>query len=219
MRRQLYVLFSFFLLLIVVSPAKGQGNPFSEAEFQKTWMLALKASSKLTRRIRATEETKSSRNITGTNYYFEEFIPPDRERFVDTISSAGKSFTSEIIKIGKNGFSRDENGIWIEWTGTPHRPRSPKLLPLESEWNKIREFSIARKELDGQQVKLITREETGDRDGIEIKGRYRIWISFDGLIRKTEYMYFEKFTDKWVNRTVTVWEYEAKDIVIESPIK
>ena len=223
MRSVNFRVFPFLQILILgTSGVFAQDKVISSAEFHSLLNGALRAAQNFPRRVTVLEESKLGNKLIGSTRAVEEFLPPDRVRFIDVISSAGKSVKREIIRTGSAGYSKDDNGPWIEWHGGPWRP-SPKYLPPENELDEVRTYVASDEILNGQAMKTIIREENQDSNGILSSERFTIWIGQDGLIYKSEFLRREEkgegMADNRLQSAVAVWNYAPKGIEIKSPIR
>lgn len=200
----------------------SQTSTISRAEFQRLLNGALDASDKFTRRVTVLEETKLGNKLIGSTRAVEEFLPPGRVKYVDVISSAGKSVKREIIRTGNAGYSMDDNGPWIEWHAGPWRPLL-KYLPPENELDEERTYVASDEILNGQAMKTIIREENQNSNGILSSERFTIWIAQDGLIYKSEFLRREEkgegMADIRLQSAVAFWDYDPKGMEIKAPIR
>jgi hypothetical protein len=216
---RLYVI-AIFALLSLWQSTFAQENFIEEAEFVAACTKAADFSTKRQRRITAVEETRIGGNIIGINRYVEEYLPPERARFMDIISSGEKSVTNEVMFIGSAAYSRNGKDPWIQWRGIPVRVPNPKMLP-PTEWldEYQRAFKSSQVFLGDQVLRLVSGETKRTVHGIVYTEQYRVWISLDGFIVKSEYVETQKVSDLRVTFITANWEYEPKDLRIRAPIK
>ena len=210
---------AYVTALMIAGPATVESQMISDVVFQRRLNDATAAAEKFSRRVTVVEETKMGDKLIGTNRTVEDFLPPGRQRYLDITSSGGKSSTREIIQLGSVGYSKEDNGPWIEWTGSPWRPRLPKYLPPRFELEEARTFTSFDEILNGQSVRVYVREENRETNGIRIRERFAVWIAQDGLIYKSEFENIEVISEKRVQRTVAIWDYAPKGLSIERPIE
>lgn len=192
--------------------------PITEEEFDNAWTAALASSEKRNRQVMATAETRSRGNLLSEDGHIEQFIPPDRLRFVDIVSSSGKTVRREFIEIGKAGFERHDYGPWVQYTVTNYsrgRSLKPDILPSPDLMEASAKCNSARVTLDGYLVTMISREWKRQLRA----ERESIWISADGLIVRTENLVVDEVAGPWIKRTVSVWDYAPPAFEIEAPIK
>ena len=217
-----------WMLCIIVglsTLAFPQANIITEVEFDDAWTRALAVSKKKNRQVAAISETKLRGNVVSEDRHFEQFLVPDRLRFVDVIESGNQSVKKEFIEIGKVGYVRQDDGPWVEYDVTAYdrnRNFKPDILPRlvdDLAEKHVSTSTSASTDLDGSVVRLVTRSWKADVNGMLRSGRESIWISAAGVILRTETLLEEEGTSsgRRIKRTQSTWEYDPAQLTIVAP--
>jgi len=204
--------------MIFASAANGQTHAINPDEYEKAIGSAETLSEKRVRRVTTLIETRTKGRITSRERHLEEYVPPNRERFVDTITSGDVTATEEVIQIGRSGFQKKDATPWVEWTGQPFRAIGAGSYFRCSEFStELCTYTSVESELDGQVVRLISRTGEVNLNGLPTREVNKVWISRDGALLKAEILIREGDSKEWTKRIVSKWEYDPLGLEIKAP--
>lgn len=218
MKRALTIASIFVAGCVFASIANGQRSEITQEEYEKAIDTAKTLSEKRIRRVTTVIETRTRGRITSTERHVEEHAPPNRERFVDTITSGDITATEEVIQIGRSGYQKKDATPWVEWTGQPIRAISPGSYFRCSEGlAELCSYASAESELDGQVVHILSRTGEMNIGGLPARAGNKVWISREGALLKTEMLIREGASKEWTKRIVSKWEYDPVGLEIKAP--
>lgn len=210
---------ALFLLVFAFS-VHGQGQDITQADFEKMESIghaglkgkAYRDTSMVEQFVGgAVQKEKTKREIT-------EFLPPNRSRHVSNSVVDGKEVSREVIGDGSSVWVRVNNGQW-EQNPEPMATSMGYLGRAISRSHRIvgtSRSSGSSLTLYEQVIRLSTKA-GGDTWKEEI-ATLRYWVDKDGLFLQKEYETFD-VSSNTVNRRYTFYEYDPKDLKIETPIK
>jgi len=208
----------FLIVYLFASVAKGQQSAINSDEYEKAIDTARTVSNRRNRRVTTVIETRTRGRITSTESHVEEHVPPNRERFVDTITSGDVTATEEVIQIGRSGFQKKDSAPWVEWTGQPFRGIGPGSHFRCSEGlAELCSYTSVEAGLDGRIVRLISRVGEMNIGGLPARAANKVWISGEGALLKSEMLIREGASKEWTKRIVSKWEYDPVGIEIKAP--
>ena len=121
MNRSLKLASIFVASFVFASVADGQRRAITHDDYEEAIDSATAVAEKRIRRVKTVVETRTRGRLTSRSEHLKEYIPPELERFVDTITSGNVSTKEEIIQIGGFGYQKKDRSPWVEWTGRPYR--------------------------------------------------------------------------------------------------
>lgn len=211
----------FFALCIFALPTLAQERVIEKKEFDETYSAALK---KVEKKVnRSTYDSESTwpgyPTFNHRTSSVTETVPPDREHDTTTYARGDTSNKYESIRIGKNYWSRVNDGVWKLNNGFGSGSGSGSGIAAREIERKIEYSKIVGEFRDGVTVDHYQYRQTirweSARGVFDEVTRTDYWIRKDGLPVRYETKTNDALRDRVEKVTIT-WEYPAR-IVIEAP--
>ena len=223
MNRSLTLASILIASFIFAAVALGQQRAITDDEYEETVHSATALSEKRIRRVRTVVETRTQGRLTSRSEHVEEYLPPELERFVDTVRAGDLSSTEEIIQIGRFGYQKKDLTPWVEWTGRPER--GPWLRISEVSHYPVCEakngctYTLQSALLEGAVVRLVSGKDEYGEGSLFASNSVKVWIAGDGALARAELIETRGPANEWVRKQISTWEYDPPGLKIEPPIK
>lgn len=155
--------------------------------------------------------------LSSTTMIIDEYIEPNKQRFISITNSDGKVEKLEMITTGKNYYQRENDGAWTklkDWYG------SDGTMVLKPDTKSI--FTVEDVNVDNRQLKLHTalytyKNEYLDKNGLSFT-QIKSWITKDGWLLKEEIIIGVLEPRKMRLKRTYDYEYNPKNLQIEAPV-
>lgn len=213
----------FFLLvccLFVSLNAFGQAIEISQDEYFKIYRESFERFQSTPVRRRVMKETYFREGKPqGSTETITENISPDRYRRAVTETSGNKTEKLDFIQIGEKFYCKKNKGAWKLGENCDENSGLSGLSSVAS-----REFSLETVVESGKSLKLYRQyivSKIADETGKEtlLYWETKFWIDDKGNLLRSENESGLKESRKIRRRSVTVYEYNPKNLKIEAPIK
>lgn len=205
--------------LAMTTSVFAQAKTISHDDFYEAYRAALDKEETVSwRKITKKQELKNGK-AERTVEITEEFLKPDRRRYVNVQKTDKSSDKNELIQIGKVYYCRKNES---EWTKSENWCSLSGLYATPAD--AISKYSVEAAKINNQQLKLYQNYTTWidkSSDGKKAETHYwheKIWFSKAGLIVRLEIetglVEPQTVYLKWVD----TYEYNPKNIKIEAPV-
>ena len=214
----------WILLLIFIGFISifGQDKTISESEFRVVFDKWNQLSKQKTYRVKVIAESQLNGNVSNfREESYNEFVPPDRRRYVSELKTPTLSNRVETIYIGEKKYTRKNLGEWKEVKVEEKSQRKKDKIIIAEQ---IEYKYIGKESLEGQKANVyeqlvkhkITNEKQATESFSTIKMKY--WFGESGLLLKME-METEITSGIMKSFSRRTWNYEYDpNIKIEAPI-
>ena len=213
----------FVASFIFASAALAQQHAITQDDYEEAIDAATTVAEKRIRRVKTVVETRTRGRLTSKSEHIGDYIPPELERFVDTITSGDVSSTEEVIQIGRFGYQKKDLTPWVEWTGRPNRGPWLRISDISDypvcEAKKGCAYTLQSALLEGAVVRLVSRKSEYGEGSLFSSDFVKVWISRDGALARAELVETRGQSNEWVRKTLSTWEYDPPGLKIEAPIK
>lgn len=211
----------FFILavafLAIASPALAQAGRISEAEYDTAFFKALDAASERNRRVLTVETFYTGSQVTGTRKIVSDFAGPDAERIQVTEEFGEKRSSKDSVQIGQQFFCRDGEKGWKKSAKDCSSARTLAIPDGDYEYSVENDPKMPSGKI---YVKRATFADAGSagRDAVRLKFiEIRFVTGDNGIIKYAETRRGGIGPNGWSSTQVTRYEYDPKDLTIESP--
>jgi hypothetical protein len=209
----------------------GQRKEITKVEFFESYRNAGEKTRKTTYRVVSKNEVFLDNQLQSVQNYTDEFVPPDKKRFVAEIKSSepikNKYLRTERILIGNDEYKRENGGEWVKRTLTttkkPANNNTSKTVENNSKYYLTENVNLGNQPTNLYELTVEYRHPTQTsptNEGKEFVSyrKQKIWISRDGLYLRMEME--DEFPEprKSSSRRTWIYEYDP-NIKIEAPIK
>src|SRR5215218_406295 len=106
----------FFISLLIICGAVcsvlGQAQEITKAEFYSVINNAVEKRGEFSRREKMTLTSYSKGVVNFIEEETDQFLIPDRQRYILIITENGKPDKTELIKVGGKFYQKENNGRW-----------------------------------------------------------------------------------------------------------
>jgi len=214
------IIFLIVFCLGTVFGAFGQTQEITEGEYWGQYRLATGKPFEKSKRI-VTKEENYGEKYSYTREIIDEFLNPDRRRYVETHKEGKRTSKIELIQIGEIFYCRTIESAWKQsekWCG----PMRLSSLPGA----KTSKFTVEETKINNRTVKLYQQYVTYKNEYFSTKDREafnylddKFWVDGNGFIFKREWEIGLLEPKKIFEKRLTTYEYNLKDLKIEAPIK
>jgi len=174
------------------------------------------ATANVDKRIRKviTTDTRYVNNSVET--ITQEFLPPDKSKWL-VVNKSGNSVTQiEIIYIGDLEYRKENNGDWIK-RNLKANSKGGGIDIISRKEEITKEYSIEETKIDNEFFRVLTAKTVNPpKTFFQV---YKVWIDKMGLIYKEESKISSGRIDNLLTSSITNYDYTLKDVKIEAPIK
>jgi hypothetical protein len=213
-------IFSIIFCLATVLSVFSQVQEITNADYWRQYHAAVEMPFETSKRITSKEEYYENGKLGSTTESVDEFLKPDKRRFIETYKSRKSARKDEAIQIGETHYCRENGGAWKKsdgWCIGGIISALPK--PTSSR------FSVEETKINNQTVRLYQQYITykneyspnKDKEGLSYF-QDKFWANSDGFILRREIESGLIEPKRIYNKEVTIYEYNLKDIKIEVPI-
>jgi hypothetical protein len=217
--KTLFLLVIFCLLFSV--NIFNQEKEITRQEYYKAFREASVKGNTIPQRSLAQRENYKEGKLDSTEEYIDEYLTPDKRRYVHSEKFSDRARRIELIQIGKTYFCKRDNEDWKQSASGCDSGSGFGVSKIVSE-----EFTIETIKLQGEKVKVYKNltsyknnsSPNKDKEGLSYY-QNKFWINKDGLIIKLDAINgpIEPKMIYW--QTTNAYEYNPKDLKIEAPIK
>lgn len=203
--------------LAVASPVSGQTGRISQGDYNTALMKALESGSGKNRRVVTAETFYSGARVVGSRKIVSEFAGPDAKWIRVTEEFGDSGSKRDSIRIGDELFCRDAEKNWKR-AGKDCTNSATLVIP-DGDYEYFAETD-AKDPSRKIYVRRATFKDAGlaERDAARLKF---IEIKFaadnSGIVEYTETRRGGIEPNGWSSTQVTKYEYDPKDLKIESP--
>lgn len=210
-----------FLILAFCLNAYGQQKEITEQEFLTARADASKKLTGYNRRLTYKSEAFSLTDGKPTrtiNSIFETILP-DKTRYFVIDLSGDTTKKLEIIRIGFIEYRRVDDGEWTKTDLSGIGSGSGSGTGIGSGNVKISfKYTVDDVALNGQQTKLYESYRTIEWSETTKFSDEKFWINKEGLILKRENKSGYLNPERIESQSVSIYEYNPKDLKIEAPM-
>ena len=226
--RMLFILLILFLIFPVIScgqkeTAKNENKnntskpkKITEQEYENIRKQVQSEVDKKIRRI----TTNEIRNNVGSKSVIvkitQDFLPPDRSKWIIQEKSENKIETTEIIYMGDAEYRKENGKDWLMRNTKSNNSDNGSGFTAKGE-EKNKEFTSGEIEIDGEIYRILVSKTVNSQ--IKIVSVNKIWINKNNLIYKEESRSWIGSFDNVISFSTSDYDYDVKDIKIEAPIK
>jgi hypothetical protein len=210
---------SVFCLFLTIG-GFGQVKQISKNEYYKAYREAYdKFVNTSVRRQTSKDDYFRDGKLNGSTQDIMEVVSPDRFRFIFVEVVGGREDKNEVIKIGDNYYCRKNDGKWQNSRGDCHLSGGKGITDIVS--SKYFVETVTENDKSFRFYRQYTIHKNKDFDGKESlwywESKFR--VGEDGrLLREDSEAGLEE-AKEMRNRSVTIYEYNPKNVKIEVPIK
>ncbi len=212
------VLLMTFLLATALN-IFSQVQEITERDYWEQYHAAVEMPFDISRRVTTKEEYFG--NIPYIKETTDEFLNPDKRRYVEIYKSDKSAYKDELIQIGKVYYCRTNGDKWKkseQWCAKQTIKSLGAATTLK--------FTVEETKLNNQSVKLYQQHRTNKKTSSQDKGKEetfyfddKFWVDNNGFILRREMEYGRLEPKRIGERTVVVYEYNPKILKIKAPIK
>ncbi len=204
--------------MVIAVNSFSQTEEITESQYWLQFRMANEQPFKSSKRI-TTKEVSQSEKYPYTKEIIEEFLNPDRRRYIEIKKENNRTAKAELILIGKTYYCRINEGLWKQseqWCA----PMTLTQMPEP----KTSKLTVEETKVNGQPVKFYQKYNTyineyfstKDKEGITYF-HDKFWVDNKGFMIRREWEFGLIEPKKVFETRVTIYEYNVKDIKIEAP--
>ena len=198
--------------------ASAQAIPIKKSEFDDLVTAAFAKTSTRSRRETTQAKTFEAGKLVEEELTTQDYLPPDKERWLILARKEGVQTRVEIVYIGDVEYRREGRGAWTKTEDSDRANQTTTVSNLSAQRLKGN-FVYFKEEADyhGKKVRVLT-ERSGPALSTPGPPARRITVDQDGLILKVEESVTEGLPDNIVFTSVATIVYASHAVVIEAPI-
>jgi hypothetical protein len=201
----------------------GQAKEITRERYYQPFREALKKGNEITRRNLTRRENYADGKLSSTEEFINEFVKPDKRRYVHIEKFADRTSKVELIQIGETYYCRRDDGAWKQsgrtWCGDGSGNGGISNIASSK-------FTVEETKLKDQTVKFYHQYTTykntyspdKDKEGLSYWDS-KYWLNNDGLIIREESADGLLQPERIYWKQTETYEYDPKDLKIEAPIK
>lgn len=203
------------ILLIFSYTLFGQPKPITAKEYETLRKAALAKTEKKIRRETTADTQYVGGQLTRTMSLVQEYLPPDKSRWLFIETEAGETTTTELIYLGDVEYRKENGKAWVKRNLKGDNDENSVGLTARIE-KATEEYFAGETTLDGATYKVLIKKTVNGKK--TIFNQSEVWINREGLIHKTTSNI--KITDaNMVLSSIVTYDYKPKPFNIVAPIK
>ncbi len=219
MKIKKYIL--LIICFVVTINVFSQAKQIIKEEYYQPYREALKKKRDTSRRDITWQENYRDGKLFSTTEITDEFLKPDKRRYLEIEKFADHTSKSELIQIGTTYYCRRNDGEWKQSQSWCSGGSASGLSNIVSS-----EYSIEDTKIHNQTTKLFRNYTTyknvyspdKDKEGLSY-WESKFWLGKDGLILREEIKSGLLEPERIYRQQTNSYEYNPKNLKIEAPIK
>ena len=211
--------FAFFLGVFTLS-LSAQSRVLTKAEYDALTKEAFAKTAKRVRREITEDRSYAAGVLTEEEVTTQEFLPPDKEKWLIVNRSGDTTTRTEIVYLGRREYRRENSGPWKKIGRDDPKNKFTIVGDINSaKAIEVVTYSLEDRNAAGATVRVLFEKSNlayGFSPGLQTR---RITLDKDGHILKIEDSVSEPTPDEVVYTSVQTVDYSPKGIRIEPPIK
>lgn len=194
------------VLVLLALSVVAQTTEITEQQFWAKVYAAREAGEKYNRRETWTRESLRNGKLSQEIWSVREYLLPNKVHWIKTQESAGTTNTTEQIEIGEEKYCRKNKDVWT-------RRDCTEMMLSSGAPPRIKKFTVQTMTFEGKQVNVYTRSHTFEKTFED----FRFFEDNGGRVLREEIEYGNINPKSLTMKSVTVSEYDPKDLKIEAP--
>lgn len=196
-----------------ISSHAKESKSVSKEEYDSIFEAAKASVEKKIRKVTAIDSQYVNNSVVTTT---QEFLPPDKSKWLVVDKSGNLVRQTEIIYIGNLEYRKENNSNWVMRNLKSNSEKGNMEFTAKKE-ESTKEYSIEEIKIDNESFRVLTAKTLNPQKTLFLV--YKVWIDKEGLIFKEESKISSGRIDNLLTSTVTNYDYALKDVKIEAPIK
>lgn len=203
--------------LLSVTTAFAQSQQITESEYLAAQTAALEKTYPKSRRVVTTEQFFSGDLLTGSREQISEYLESDAERHVVTEKFGRENTTKEAIRLGDSFYCKEDRKGWKKSAkpcaepGTLNIPAGVYVYSVETDPGDPSRKTFVRRATFPKSDALKK-----SQNGLDY-AEFKFWVDDNGMVGRREYRRGLLDAKEWHSVSVTTYDFDPKDLRIESP--